>query len=373
MARPYFFLLLSLLLLPASGAWAQNSLGASVSLIDEAFEMPQLNRSRSIWVYLPPGYEASELRYPVLYMHDGQHLFDAELAQGGVEWQVDEAITALVEQEESPGVIVVAIASDSQHRGNEYVPWEKSDGTGGEGERYIRFIAETLKPYIDEQYRTRPEREYTGMMGASLGGLISLYAAVRFPEVFGRIGLISPAFWFSPEIIEYVQENPHAYQTRVYMVISEEEGENPVNYVNYLYDRLLEMEESYTPVKRTITPTGGHNETYYRSQFPEAFRWLFPEKPEPAPEPTGIEDLDPESLGIRLYPNPSQNWVRLQLPDGWQQNTRLQLLDARGRLHGAEQLLNPQQPLSLAHLPAGLYYLLLRQGDQRVLLPLIKQ
>jgi predicted alpha/beta superfamily hydrolase len=375
MAKPLLFVLWGLLLLVAVPATGQSSTAAAnVFLLDEAFAMPQLNRSRSIWIYLPPDYESSGHNYPVVYMHDGQDLFDAERAYGGVEWKVDESLNALFGQEKTSGAIVVAIARDSEHRANEYVPWEKSDGSGGEGERYIRFIAETLKPHIDKNYRTLPGREHTAMMGASLGGVISMYAAVRFPEVFGKIGLISPALWFVPEITDYVVDHPHEYKTRVYMVISEEEGENPVNQVHWLHEKLLEMDGVYDPVKKKITATGGHDETYYRAQFPEAYRWLFPyeEEETPEPEPTGIEDLDPEALGIRLYPNPGQHTIYIQLPDAWSEKTVLQLVDAQGRRQQAALPYHAEEGVSIAHLPPGVYYLLITHQQKRVSLPLIK-
>jgi predicted alpha/beta superfamily hydrolase/ketosteroid isomerase-like protein len=142
-------------------------------------------RLRDVSVWLPPGYDEDEARrYPVLYMHDGQNVFDPATAFAGIDWQVDETATRLIAEGRLDPLVVVAV-NNTQDRMVEYLDNER-------GYRYVDFLADELKPFIDATYRTRPERESTGVMGSSAGGLASLLAAWRRPEVFGLAGLLSP-------------------------------------------------------------------------------------------------------------------------------------------------------------------------------------
>jgi predicted alpha/beta superfamily hydrolase len=170
---------------------------------------PQLRNRRDILVYLPPSYQATIRRYPVLYMHDGQNLFDAATSYVG-EWEVDETMESL-SYSEGLEAIVVGIPNMGQERLAEYSPFTDHHHTsrGGRGERYVNFLAETLKPIIDKDFRTRPERECTGIMGSSMGGLISLYAMFSCPEVYGFAGVMSPSFWFAQSaIFNYIEQAP---------------------------------------------------------------------------------------------------------------------------------------------------------------------
>src|SRR5690606_36165183 len=144
---------------------------------------------------LPPDYETSAKYYPVLYMHDGQNLFDVRTSFSG-EWKVDEHLDSLFLLGD-PGCIVVGIDNGGTNRINEYSPWVNPQYGGGQGDQYIEFLIETLKPYIDQNYRTLPDAEHTGIMGSSMGGLISYYGGLTNQNVFGRIGAFSSSFWFS--------------------------------------------------------------------------------------------------------------------------------------------------------------------------------
>ncbi len=169
--------------------------------------MPQLvGRERTVRVYLPPGYDAGDARYPVLYLQDGQNLFTPG-AYG--DWQVDETLERLVAQGRMPGLVVVGIDNGGARRWDEYGPWTQPamldwvDASwsrareGGEGDRYVAWLADGLKPAIDERYRTLPGAEHTGIGGSSMGGLIALYAGIQRPDVFGRVMAMSPAVWFA--------------------------------------------------------------------------------------------------------------------------------------------------------------------------------
>lgn len=194
----------------------------NVAVVDTAFAMPQLGRTRRIWVYLPPGYAASDRRYPVLYMHDGQNVFDAATSYAG-EWGVDEALDSLAAAGD-PGIIVVAI-DNGPERIAEYSPWTHPRAGGGQGDAYVDFLANTLKPWVDARYRTRPGPQHTGIMGSSMGGLISLAAAFRMPDVFGQIGVFSPSLWFSDSAFVAARESrPSGVRPRFYFVSGGGEG-----------------------------------------------------------------------------------------------------------------------------------------------------
>ena len=185
----------------------------STLVILSDFFIPQLNRSRTVRIYLPIGYEASSKRYPVLYMHDGQNVFEENTATYGMSWKVRDTLDAMQNSSKQDGMIVVAVDSsdelDKMSRYDEYSPYKASEAVlklgieevllkhGGEGNEYLAFICETLKPYIDGHYRTNPQRESTYLAGSSMGGLISLYGGIKYQQVFSSIGVFSPAFWFN--------------------------------------------------------------------------------------------------------------------------------------------------------------------------------
>ena len=161
--------------------------------------------SRMVDIWLPPGYDTSTTSYPVLYMHDGQNLFDPALAYVGVDWGIDEAISDLAAEGVIEGAIVVGIWNVEGRR-REYMPqrplampesraalarFSKLAGGPPWSDRYLQFIVAELKPWVDAHYRTLTDPIHTTIMGSSLGGLISLYALNEYPEVFGRAGCIS--------------------------------------------------------------------------------------------------------------------------------------------------------------------------------------
>ncbi|WP_175060315.1 alpha/beta hydrolase-fold protein [Thermococcus sp. 2319x1] len=246
------------------------------NVITFKMKIPQLdNRERRIWIYLPPDYNQSNRRYPVLYMHDGQNLFDQATSFAG-EWQVDETLERLF-KEKGFAIIVVGIDNGGDRRIDEYSPWVNSEyGKGGEGDAYVRFIVETLKPYIDSEYRTLPNE--TGIMGSSLGGLISIYAGFKYPEVFKYVGAMSSAFWFNPEIYEFVK-NSTAGPEKIYIDWGTLEGKDPKAYIE-TNKKLVEIlkEKGYREgVNLMVIEEKGatHNEYHWSRRFPNAVLWLF--------------------------------------------------------------------------------------------------
>lgn len=167
----------------------------------ERFHSQHLEHDRDVVVYLPPGYDESDARCPVLYLQDGQNLFDPATAFGGQHWRVGETATALIESGRIPPVIIVGIYNTGAHRVDEYTPTHDRRRGGGDAALYSRFVVEELKPVIDDTYRTRPEREHTGIGGSSLGGLVSLYLALKRPGIFGKAAVMSPSVWWDRRAI----------------------------------------------------------------------------------------------------------------------------------------------------------------------------
>jgi predicted alpha/beta superfamily hydrolase len=240
----------------------------NVEVIDENFYMPQLNRSRRIWVYKPEGYYQADKRYPVVYMHDGQNLFD-EATAFGEEWCVDEILNSLSAQ-----CIVVGI-DNSEHRMNECSFHDHEEFGPGEGRKYIQFIVDTLKPAIDLNFRTMPERDYTHIAGSSMGGLISLYGAVHYAETFGGAGVFSPSLWAAPHArkeLNAVLKSNRQYPQRYYFYGGAKEGCNMVKNMNSIAN--LFRKHPHIKVDVDIDPHGEHSEYYWRNKFPDYYAWL---------------------------------------------------------------------------------------------------
>jgi len=196
---------------------------------------PQLDNTRDILVYLPSDHGRDDRRFPVIYMHDGQNLFDPATSFAG-EWAVDQIMEA--GKEAGLEAIVVAIPNTGRDRTNEYSPFLDSKAGGGKGEPYLRFIVETIKPIIDADFRTLPGREHTGIAGSSMGGLISLYAFFRYRHVFGFAGVMSPSLWFANHaVLEWVMRQPFA-GGRIYIDVGMKEGQRTLDDVMRLRDVL---------------------------------------------------------------------------------------------------------------------------------------
>ncbi len=263
----------------------QPSATASVSILADSFAMPHLSRTRRVWLYLPPGYATSERRYPVLYMHDGQNVFDARTSFAG-EWGVDETLDSL-HALGAADAIVVAVDNGGPRRFDEYSPWTNARYGGGQGDAYVDFLVQTLKPYIDTHYRTLPDRLHTGVAGSSMGGLISLYAALKYPDVFGRVGVFSPALWVAPEIYAAARRAHPRPGTRIYIVTGGQEGDTPEVYVRD-QQRMVDTLRAagFTiggggggELRATVRPDGKHAEWFWRREFPAAYQWLFQDAP----------------------------------------------------------------------------------------------
>lgn len=253
-----------------------------VHVLAEAFAMPQLGRTRRVLVYLPAGYARNPgHRYSVLYLHDGQNVFDAATSYGG-EWGIDETLDQLREAgQDATGSIVVAVDNGNEFRSDEYIPW-RSEGLkgqphqGGQGSAYVDFLAQTMKPYVDTHYRTRPEAAHTGIAGSSLGGLISVFAALKYPHVFGEVGAFSPAFWVCNDSLRaYARVHPAARTARFYFVCGPKESATMLPLMTQWRDELRAEGVPAANLSFQAPADGEHKEWFWRREFPAAYRFLF--------------------------------------------------------------------------------------------------
>lgn len=260
-------------------AWKKPGIVSStaspnVKILKEDFEMPQLNRTRRIWIYLPPDYENTQKKYPVLYAHDGQNLFDAATSYAG-EWGLDESLDQILADTKNAAIIVVGIDNGQQHRMDEYAPWTHPEYGGGEGAAYIDFIVHTLKPYIDQNFRTKADRKYTGIIGSSMGGLISFYAALKYPEVFDKVGVLSPSFWFSEEIFEMAANFHSKYQPKFYFLVGGKEGSIMTDKMTEMYQLLQSKKYPSNRMFYSLIPEGEHKEVFWNKEFYKVYDFLF--------------------------------------------------------------------------------------------------
>lgn len=247
-----------------------------VEVFSEAFEIPQLKRTRKITVLLPSDYHKNtEVRYPVLYMNDAQNLFGQGSAYGN--WEIDKRIS-LLKKQGGQDVIIVALDHGETTRNSEYSPYKTpKTHVKGEGMRYATFIVRTLKPLIDAKYRTKPERQFTGIGGSSMGGLISIYTGMMYPEQVGRLMVFSPALWTSPKIYFDAVEFFNPLDTKIYIYGGGKESSTMFSNI----EKLIEAIESQgfssekIQIKSELDPEGEHNEKRWGKEFPKAMQWLF--------------------------------------------------------------------------------------------------
>jgi len=232
---------------------------------------PELGNRRDVFVFLPPSYDEGG-RFPVVYLHDGQNLFDPRLSFAG-SWGADAAADSAARL--GYEAILVGVANANEHRVAEYSPFVDPKVGGGAGERYLQFLIRTVKPRIDADYRTRPGREETVVGGASLGGLISLYAFFRFPEVFGRASVQSPALWFAGgAMFDYVAA-ASAVPGRIFLDVGGMEGTGTLRNARRMRDLL--RDKGYEPgrsLQYMEQRTGQHHESAWGRRLKRALPFL---------------------------------------------------------------------------------------------------
>jgi predicted alpha/beta superfamily hydrolase len=252
--------------------------GPGVHVLAQRLAMPGLGRERTLRLYLPPSYESTpDKRYPVIYMHDGQNLFDDATSYAG-EWGVDETLDAFA-RARGFEAIVVGIDNGGEERLHELSPWTNPKVGTAQGEQYMAFVVDTVKPFVDAHYRTRPDRANTAIAGSSMGGLISHYALLRYPQVFGKAAIFSPSYGFSNEVYTQTVAHPWPADTRVYFYIGGKEGDESVPDVERMLPLLATPDHAVRDVTFHIEPDAEHNERAWRAEFPRAVAWLFEVRP----------------------------------------------------------------------------------------------
>jgi predicted alpha/beta superfamily hydrolase len=237
---------------------------------------------RRVIVYLPPQYFAEpERRFGVMYLHDGQNLFDPRTSYvPGRTWQAGATADQLAAEGAMEPVILVGIANTGLRRLAEYTPTRDFRMGGGDGDRYGRMIVEELKPFVDENFRTQPEAAHTGLGGSSLGGLISLYLGLQYPEVFSRLAVLSPSIWWDHRsILNYVMQFQREERAlpRIWLDIGLAEGARHVRDVEVL-GRLLSKRGWVADRDLRVVEVAGavHDEQAWAARFGDVLTFLFP-------------------------------------------------------------------------------------------------
>jgi len=243
------------------------------------FHSEFLADNRNVIVYLPPGYEHEpHRRYPVLYMHDGQNLFDPETSFiRGRTWEIREHADRLILAGEIEPLLVVGVYN-TPRRLEEYTHARDRRIGGGEADLYGRLLVHELKPWIDDQYRTRPGETDTGLGGSSLGGLVSLYLGLRHAETFGKLAIMSPSVWWNHKsILAVLNEYNGPPWPRIWLDVGDSEGKRSHQDVDQLYNELVL--NGWAPeanVHYRMVAGGTHDEAAWAARVGDMLRFLFP-------------------------------------------------------------------------------------------------
>jgi predicted alpha/beta superfamily hydrolase len=244
-----------------------------VELISNEFDMPQLNKKRKIWALLPHDYEHSSEHYPVMYLQDAQNLFNENAQYGN--WEIDKKLAVMSEYKIGK-IIIIAIEHAEHDRIKEYNVGKTVLGVG-QGKKYIRFVTDTLKPFVDAKFRTKPEREHTGIGGSSMGGLVSIYSGLMYPEVYGKLMIFSPSLWVIPKMDFTNIDFSEPGDTKIYLYGGGDESATMIDHIKKFKKNMIQNEfvEDKMKIKMSINMKGKHNEIYWSDEFPKAIEWLF--------------------------------------------------------------------------------------------------
>jgi len=248
----------------------------------ENFHSHFLPHDRTVTVYLPPGYNPARVRrYPVLYLHDGQNMFDSATAFAGRGWHVDETAEALIQSGTVEPLIVVGIYNTGEHRIHEYTPTEDERmQAGGQADLYGRMLVEELKPFIDARYRTLRSAPNTALGGSSLGGLLTMHLGLRYPTVFGKLAVLSPSVWWDGRVIvREVEALPTKLPLRIWLDAGTGEGHRVCEDAQLLRDALIAR--GWAPgadLEYFEAEGAGHDEGAWGARMGSILKYLFPRK-----------------------------------------------------------------------------------------------
>lgn len=245
-----------------------------IEVIEEAYEIPQLNRKRRISALLPHDYHQTDKHYPVLYLKDGQNLFDDHAPFGN--WAIDRSLEHLA-QRGLKDIIVIAIDHGGEDRITEYLPFFNSKVGNGEGEVYLDWMQEKLIPYVNKKYRTLTSPAFTGIGGSSMGGLISLFAGLNYQHIFTKLMVFSPSLWIAPRIFQQAEGFNPDIPVYLYIYSGGKESANHLPNVTRLKSKLMSHRQHYGNIHLhlALNPEGTHNEYHWGQEFPKALEWLY--------------------------------------------------------------------------------------------------
>lgn len=245
-----------------------------IEVLNEAFEIPQLKKNRRIWALLPHDYYTSDKRYPVLYLQDAQNLFDEYAPFGN--WGIDKRLGRL-SASGSGEVIVIAVDHGGTERITEYSPYYHRKFGKGKGKLYAKFLIETLKPHVDKTYRTKPGRGDTGIGGSSMGGLISAYTGIVYPQHFSKLMIFSPSFWYSDDIYFDAFNYKYILPMKIYLYAGENESRFMTQHIHRFRGAVKSsvFNSPLTKFNILINPDGEHSEWYWGEAFEKAIQWLY--------------------------------------------------------------------------------------------------
>jgi predicted alpha/beta superfamily hydrolase len=333
---------------------ANPTSNGSVRIVSNTFSMPQLGRTRRVWIYLPPQYSDTSKRFPVFYMHDGQNLFDAATAFQGNEWRVDETLNALAAQGEK-NCIVVGVDNGGPTRLDEYTPHKNPTHGGGQGKAYAKFIVETLKPYIDANYRTKTDRTNTAVGGSSLGGLISMYIAAEYQNVFSKALIFSPSFWFADSCYTHVQQRGKQFGMRYYFMAGTNEDATLVAKISQMTTLLRGLGYTEDELKTVLKTDGQHAEWFWAREYGAGYQWLFREG-------TTATDVGRIDTKVKVFPNPTDSVLQISSTENLS-FVNLEIYDMFGRLMRYEPLRSDKQ-IDVSYFKSGVYLLKGVRGNQ---------
>jgi len=246
----------------------------------EQFPSRFLRNQRDLIVYLPPGYDSQpDRRFPVLYLHDGQNLFDGATSFiPGMDWHIGQTADFVISEGRAEPLIIVGIYNAGKQRLGEYTPTRAPKLGGGRANRYAKFLLEEVQPMVKANYRTLNGAENTGIGGSSLGGLVSLYIGLRQPAIFGRIAALSPSVWWNQRVIlRFAEAAPVQPLPRIWLDIGTREGPRIVDDVERFRDVLLHKgwqigrDLAYQRVEGAE-----HNEAAWAARVGPFLEFLFP-------------------------------------------------------------------------------------------------
>ena len=245
----------------------------------EQFHSEFLEHDRDVIVWLPPGYDETSTRYSVLYMHDGQNLFDAETAFNNEPWRVGDTASELIAAGRIAPLIVVGIYNTGEARVDEYTPTGDKRLGGGLADDYGRMIIEELKPLIDREYRTHTDADHTGIAGSSLGGLVSLHLGFTHPQVFTKIAALSPSVWWGRKaILKTIRESRSKPKLRLWVDMGTAEGRRGLDDARLLKAALVGLGFAEGGDLHYAEYEGAtHSEQAWSERVGPMLEWLFPE------------------------------------------------------------------------------------------------